>query len=98
MTDQLLIAAKEALATLEHHQADIWPGMGDMQVVKMLRDAIALEQRPNRVVVEVEDNVVQLVRAERPDELVVFVHDRDLGHYYNRQHTVQKLNSVKEEA
>ena len=56
------------------------------------------DPRPNRVVVEVEGNVVKLVRAERPEELVVFVYDRDLGRWYNRQHTVQQLNAVKEEA
>lgn len=50
-----------------------------------------LHPKPNRVVIEVEDNVVQLVHAERPEELLVFVHDRDLSRYYNRQHTVQKL-------
>lgn len=37
----LLGACEEALATLEHHQADIWPLSSDMPVVIRLREAIA---------------------------------------------------------
>ena len=100
MSDKLLAAAKEALATLEHHQADIWPFKGDMSVVKMLREAIDLhvEPKPNRVVVKVFNAGADCwtgAFAERPGEVLIFL---SVDGRTPRKVPTSQLNTVKEEA
>jgi hypothetical protein len=99
--DKLLAAAVEALATLEHHQADIWPFAGDMSVVKMLREAIqekeSEEPKPNRVVIEVEGNHHATVRAERPKDVAVILYDVNINRAYDATHRIKELGIMEKE-
>lgn len=59
-------------------------------------NSLLVEQRPNRVVVEIAGQQVLFVSAERPEDLVVIIHDKEKGHSWDQTHTVRRLAVEKD--